>query len=42
MRVNKKVLTIILTVYAVIFALFESNSRSTRVEITVDEKTAYL
>lgn len=40
MRVNKKVLTIILTVFAVIFALFESNCRSTLVERTVDETTA--
>lgn len=40
MRVNKKVLTIILTVFAVVFALFESNCRSTLVERTVDETTA--
>ena len=40
MRVNNKVLTIILTVFAVVFALFESNCRSTLVERTVDETTA--
>lgn len=40
MRVNKKVLTITLSVLSIVFALFAFNCRSTLVERTVDEETA--
>ncbi|MCQ2600744.1 MAG: hypothetical protein MJ184_05230 [Treponema sp.] len=40
MRVNKKVLTIILSALSIVFAMFAFNCRSTFVERTVDEKIA--
>lgn len=40
MRVNKKVLTLILSILSVSFALFSINCRSALVERTVDEETA--